>query len=192
MSLTEGKNREVRHVLAHLGLQVSRLIRTAYGPFTLAGLEPGEVDEDRPRRTRRVPADAEMRIIAGEWRGRPIEAPPGARHPAHRRPGPRDAVLDARQPPRHVRRPARRRPVRRQRRARLRGAVARRGAAPPSSKTTPPPRRPSGATPTGSAPATGSRSSLARRWPCPLRPVRPDFRRSALRARRRNGQSSAP
>jgi len=38
MALTEGKNREVRNVLAHLGLQVSRLIRTSYGPFTVEGM----------------------------------------------------------------------------------------------------------------------------------------------------------
>ena len=45
MTLTEGKNREVRKVLEHLGLQVSRLIRTRYGPFTIGDLQPGDVSE---------------------------------------------------------------------------------------------------------------------------------------------------
>jgi 23S rRNA pseudouridine2605 synthase len=47
MRLREGKNREVRRVLEHLGLQVSRLIRTAYGPFYLGDLPAGAVDEVR-------------------------------------------------------------------------------------------------------------------------------------------------
>jgi 23S rRNA pseudouridine2605 synthase len=45
VTLKEGKNREIRKAMAHLGLQVSRLIRTAYGPFELGSLPPGSAQE---------------------------------------------------------------------------------------------------------------------------------------------------
>lgn len=48
VTLKEGKNREIRKVMAHLGLQVSRLIRTAYGPFELGDLAPGAAKEVAP------------------------------------------------------------------------------------------------------------------------------------------------
>jgi len=47
MTLREGKNREIRKVLEHLGLQVTRLIRTSYGPFQLGELPPGQVAQVR-------------------------------------------------------------------------------------------------------------------------------------------------
>ena len=45
LALREGKNREVRRVLEHLGLPVTRLIRLSFGPFQLGNLVRGEVAE---------------------------------------------------------------------------------------------------------------------------------------------------
>ncbi|MGE0765134.1 MAG: pseudouridine synthase [Hyphomicrobiaceae bacterium] len=49
MGLREGKNREVRTVLAALGLDVNRLIRISYGPFQLQDLPAGAVEVVRRR-----------------------------------------------------------------------------------------------------------------------------------------------
>ena len=45
LALREGKNREVRRVLEHLGHPVTRLIRLAYGPFQLGHLARGAIEE---------------------------------------------------------------------------------------------------------------------------------------------------
>jgi 23S rRNA pseudouridine2605 synthase len=45
VSLREGRNREIRRVMAYLGLDVTRLIRIAYGPFQLGTLPRGGIDE---------------------------------------------------------------------------------------------------------------------------------------------------
>ena len=45
IGLREGKNREVRNVMAHLGYTVNRLIRISFGPFQLGGMDRGAVEE---------------------------------------------------------------------------------------------------------------------------------------------------
>uniref|UniRef100_UPI00260334D6 pseudouridine synthase n=1 Tax=uncultured Methylovirgula sp. TaxID=1285960 RepID=UPI00260334D6 len=49
MSLREGKNREIKRVLEHLGLAVNRLIRLSFGPFQLGDLKDGGLEEVRSR-----------------------------------------------------------------------------------------------------------------------------------------------
>ena len=81
MALTEGKNREVRKVLEHLGLAVNRLIRVAYGPFQLGRLPRGGLDE--------VPAQVLAEQL-GESGGRKIgtaKAKPKPTRPGGRKPG---------------------------------------------------------------------------------------------------------
>ena len=92
MKLREGKNREVRRVLEHLGLEVSRLIRTAYGPFELADLPAGGVDEIRQhdlilfRKSLGSEAPAQWKPSVR----RPAPGPrTGGREGAERRPGAR-------------------------------------------------------------------------------------------------------
>ncbi len=45
ITLTEGKNREIRRVMEYLGMRVNRLIRLSYGPFQLGNLKEGAVEE---------------------------------------------------------------------------------------------------------------------------------------------------
>ena len=52
VSLTEGKNREVRTVMEHMGWPVSRLIRISYGPFQLGHLTRGEIEEIKQKTLR--------------------------------------------------------------------------------------------------------------------------------------------
>ena len=51
-AIREGKNREVKNVLGHLGLKVNRLIRVSFGPFQLGELPVGAIVEVKTRTLR--------------------------------------------------------------------------------------------------------------------------------------------
>ena len=95
IGLREGKNREVRKILATLGLEVNRLIRVAFGPFQLLDLEPGAVqpikrrvlaEQVGPRLAHElrldVPEDGDRRHGYGEGRGERTDKPTRESKPA--------------------------------------------------------------------------------------------------------------
>jgi 23S rRNA pseudouridine2605 synthase len=79
MSLREGKNREIKRVLEHLGLDVNRLIRISFGPFQLGDLGEGEVEEVRLK-TLREQLGKGLAELAGVDFSSPSRAPAEPEH----------------------------------------------------------------------------------------------------------------
>ncbi len=92
-AIREGKNREVRNVLRHLGLQVARLIRVSFGPFQLGDLAEGDVAEV-PTRILRDQLGEKLTKAAGADFSAPIVEREPPRASSARRP-PADGKRDA-------------------------------------------------------------------------------------------------
>ncbi|WP_221930738.1 pseudouridine synthase [Paracoccus marinus] len=75
VGIREGRNREIRRAMAHVGLQVNRLIRIAYGPFRLVGMEENEVREVK----RRILKDQLGGLLTGDSDEEPRAATRGRR-----------------------------------------------------------------------------------------------------------------
>src|SRR2546430_10451493 len=72
-AIREGKNREVKNVLGHLGLKVNRLIRLAFGPFQLGELSVGAIVEVKTRALREALGERIAALAGADFTG-PIEA----------------------------------------------------------------------------------------------------------------------
>ncbi len=94
VALREGRNREVRRALEHVGLAVNRLIRVSFGPFQLGSLPAGETAEVRPGALREQ-LGAARPGGGGTARAKPAAGrpgkPPGARAGAKPKSKPRGA-----------------------------------------------------------------------------------------------------
>jgi 23S rRNA pseudouridine2605 synthase len=75
VKLTEGRNREVRKVLASIGLTVNRLIRTHYGPFKLADLPPSGLEELPMKELRKILGPLMPAQTAGAVMPAPVVVP---------------------------------------------------------------------------------------------------------------------
>ena len=80
VTLTEGKNREIRRVFNHLGYEVGRLIRTGYGPFELGQLKVREVTEIAGAVLRQQTGDSSKPVRSDKWAK-------AKKKPAKKRPG---------------------------------------------------------------------------------------------------------
>jgi 23S rRNA pseudouridine2605 synthase len=80
LGIREGKNREVRNVLGHLGLSVTRLIRVSFGPFQLGELGEGKVEEVRTRVLREQLGDRLVRQSGADFSTPHLPTPRKPRH----------------------------------------------------------------------------------------------------------------
>jgi 23S rRNA pseudouridine2605 synthase len=72
-AMREGKNREIRNVLGHLGLAVNRLIRVSYGPFQLGDLPDGAVEEVKTRALREQLGERIAAVAGADFSGPLVE-----------------------------------------------------------------------------------------------------------------------
>ncbi len=93
-AIREGKNREVRSVLGHLGLAVTRLIRVSFGPFQLSELAEGAVEEVRARVLREQLGEHVVALSGADF-STPVAAPP----PPSRSPPPPEIKAETRKKP---------------------------------------------------------------------------------------------